>query len=181
MDRMSPSEGEGAGSIPAEGTRTIDKGMENQIREIEEFLEKANKYGYANPEASKSPSLRPASEDYHYEEGDYVYHDTYFGGASFIGEEIIYKRNIPIWGLNYYGYITSTKKSEKEVYDFLRQALMVEYTGIPPVRGPRQLASGDWEYRNSIDGDISNLTGTEEILNQGEVVYKAVYNGGLIS
>ena len=33
-----------------------------------------------------------------------IYHDTYFGGTNFMGEEVVYEdSDAPIWGMNYYG------------------------------------------------------------------------------
>ncbi len=40
-------------------------------------------------------SSRLKSEDYHFEQGNLIYHDTYFGGKDFIGGEIVYKDEMP--------------------------------------------------------------------------------------
>ena len=55
-----------------------------------EFLIKAKVNTYADGIKYKVPSTKPNSIDYHYEEDDYVYHDTYFGGTRFMGEEVVY-------------------------------------------------------------------------------------------
>jgi len=57
--------------------------MEISHEELTAFLNAANKATYANKDAPKSSSLRPASEDYHFEKGDLAYHDTYFGARIF--------------------------------------------------------------------------------------------------
>ena len=149
-------------------------------KELAEFLNEANKSTYANKDAPKASSSRLKSEDYHFEKDNLIYHDTYFGSRDFMGEEIVYKDNEPVWGLNYYGYILSVATNEKELYGFLRQALMQEYSDIIPVRGPVNYQKDDWEYSNSTDGELDRFTGTEEIYRAGVLVYKCHYHGGFI-
>ena len=149
-------------------------------KELAEFLNEANKSTYANKDAPKASSSRLKSEDYHFEKDNLIYHDTYFGSRDFMGEEIVYKNNEPVWGLNYYGYILSEATNEKELYGFLRQALMQEYSDIIPVRGPKNYQNNDWGYNNSADGELNRFTGIEEIYRAGVLVYKCHYHGGFI-
>ncbi|MFA5386300.1 MAG: DUF5680 domain-containing protein [Candidatus Paceibacterota bacterium] len=144
------------------------------------FLNEANKSTYANKNAPKVESSRPKSEDYHFEKDGLIYHDTYFGGRDFIGEEIVYQDEKPAWGANYYGFILSEKIGEKEVYNFLRKALMQEYDSPVPVRGPNEFVDGDWEYKFSVDGDLSRFSGIEEILLKGKIIYRCFVHGGFI-
>ena len=150
-------------------------------KEIADFLNEANKNTYANKDAAKAPPSRLESEDYHFEKDSLVYHDTYFGSRDFIGEEVIYKDNKPVWGMNYYGYILSETTNEKELYGFLRQALIQEYSDIIPVRGPVNYQKDDWKYNNSTEGELGRFTGTEEIHRAGVLVYKCHYHGGFIN
>ena len=154
--------------------------MNIALKQLADFLDEANKSSYANKDAPKASSYRLKSEDYHFEKDGLIYHDTYFGSRDFIGEEIVYKDNEPVWGMNYYGYLLSEATSEKELYIFLRKALMQEYSDILPVRGPTNFQNGDWEYGNSADGELDRFTGTEEISRAGVLVYKCHYHGGFI-
>ena len=154
--------------------------MNIALKQLADFLDEANKSSYANKDAPKASSYRLKSEDYHFEKDGLIYHDTYFGSRDFIGEEIVYKDNEPVWGMNYYGYLLSEATSEKELYIFLRKALMQEYSDILPVRGPTNFQNGDWEYGNSADGELDRFTGTEEIYRAGVLVYKCHYHGGFI-
>jgi len=151
-----------------------------QIKEIVNFLEKSNKNTYANKDASKVRPSRLKSEDYHFKKGDFVYHDTYFGARDFIGEEIIYKKDIPAWGANYYGYMFSKITDEKELYSFLRQALMQKYSDIIPVRGPKEYMNKEWKYTNKIKGNLDRFAGIEEIWQENELLYRCNYHGGFI-
>lgn len=147
---------------------------------LEQFLSRANTSTYANKDASKASSTRLESEDYHFQEGDLIYHDTYFGGKDFIGGEIVYEKEKPVWGLNYYGYVLSDIKTVKEIYAFLRQALMSEYGDVIPVRGPKAFENGEWRYKNEPIGDLSRFNGKEEIYFGEELLYRCEYHGGFI-
>lgn len=144
------------------------------------FLDEANKSTYANKDAPKVESSRLKSEDYHFEKDGLAYHDTYFGGRDFMGEEIVYQEEKPAWGANYYGFILDENVGEKDVYDFLRKALMREYESLVPVRGPAKFIAGDWEYRFTIDGDLARFIGQEEISLRGKVIYRCYVHGGYI-
>lgn len=150
------------------------------LKQLADFLEQANKSTYANKDAPKASSTRLKSEDYHFEKDGLVYHDTYFGSRDFIGEEVVYESSEPVWGMNYYGYILSDKTDHKELYAFLRDALIQTYSDIIPVRGPKNHQKGDWEYTNTVEGELNRFTGTEEIYRAGILVYRCYYHGGFI-
>ena len=44
-------------------------------------------------------ATRPASHDFQYRNGEYVYHDTYVGGEEFAGEEAIWKDGQGVYAL----------------------------------------------------------------------------------
>ena len=135
-------------------------------KEFIQFLINAKKNTYANGDVAKDKSSRLGSKDYHYENDDYIYHDTYFGGVKFIGEEVVYDKNkIPFWAMNYYGVTIDEDLSEEVMDKVLRVALMKvgEDNNIIPVRGPSEFSSESYQYTFKVDGDIENFTGVEEI------------------
>ena len=150
------------------------------IDTLAKFLNEANKATYVNKSAPKVAPSRLKSEDYHFEKDGLIYHDTYFGGRDFIGEEIVYENEKPMWGANYFGFVLDEKVSEKDVYDFLRKALMQEYDNVIPVRGPSNFSADDKEYRFIVNGNLASFSGTEEILFGGKVVYRCLIHGGMI-
>lgn len=150
------------------------------IEKLTQFLNEANKSTYANKDAPKVASSRLRSEDYHFEKNGLIYHDTYFGGRDFIGEEIVYENGTPVWGANYFGCVLDENINEKEVYDFLRKALIQEYGDVIPVRGPSSFSVDNKEYRFSANDDLENFFGKEEILFDGKVVYRCSVHGGMI-
>jgi hypothetical protein len=150
------------------------------MKTIGAFLNAANKSTYTNASAAKAASLRPKSDDYHYEEGDLVYHDTFFGSRDFIGEKIIYHLDRPVWGANYFSSLLDDDISESTLAVFLRKALMQEYENEVPVRGPKSFADGEWEYRFQADGTLARFSGLEEIMYQSKLVYELHIHGGFI-
>lgn len=151
-----------------------------RIEELTEFLHVANKSTYANKDATKVRSSRLKSEDYHFEKGNLIYHDTYFGGRDFIGGEVVYKNSKPVWGANYFGFILDDNVGEKEVYAFLRKALIQEYDDVTPVRGPSKFSDNDWLYQFSANGNLANFSGKEEISLKGKIIYQCFVHGGII-
>jgi hypothetical protein len=151
-----------------------------EMNALARFLHIANKRTYANKDVPQVQSSRLKSQDYEFEQDQLTYHDTFFGDRDFIGEEIVYKQEKPVWGANYFGFILADEIGEAEVYDFLRKALMQDYDDVIPVRGPGQYSDGDWRYEFSVKGDLANFSGQEEISLRGRPIYRLFLHGGLI-
>ena len=107
---------------------------------IEDFLIEAKKQTYANETIEKAKSTRQNSKDYEYKKDNMVYHDTYFGGTNFIGEEVVYIDNQTYWAMNYYGVTLDENLGEEAMDNALRPALMNvgKDKTIIPVRGPKE-------------------------------------------
>lgn len=153
-------------------------------RKFIEFLIKAKKETYANESSnSKKESTRLGSKDYEYRDGNMIYHDTYFGGTNFMGEEVVYVNSeIPLWGMNYYGVTIDESVSEEAMDKALRPALMKvgEDTSVIPVRGARKFENDNYIYEFKVDGTIENFRGVEEIYKDGKLIYRLYCNGGNI-
>lgn len=154
---------------------------------IIKFLIEAKKQTYANSNAEKIVSSRLGSKDYHYEttiEGKkMIYHDTYFGGIRFVGEEVLYcDSDNPYWGMNYYGVTLDENLSEEAMDKALRPALMKvgEDESVIPVRGPSKFENEGYTYTFVSDGEFEDFTGTEEIHKDKKLVYRLRCHGGLI-
>ncbi len=152
------------------------------IDDLYNFLIEAKKQTYANENGEKIKSTRNNSHDYEYSNDNMIYHDTYFGGKYFMGEEVVYLNQTPIWGMNYYGVTLDEDLSEEAVDKALRPALM--QVGIDkdiiPVRGPKEYINGEYKYNFNIDGDLNYFEGKETIFKNNEKVYVLKCHGGLI-
>lgn len=149
---------------------------------IRDFLIEAKKSTYANGTAEKIESSRLGSKDYEYKKDNMLYHDTYFGGTNFIGEEVVYIDNKIYWAMNYYGVTLDENLGEEAMDNALRPALMQVGVSenIIPVRGPREYKNGDFKYTFEVCGDLTNFSGIETIYKNGKKIYELKCNGGLI-
>lgn len=148
--------------------------MEN-IEQLRSFLVHAKRSTYASGTAPSGES-RPGSFDLAFEEGEFRYLDSYFGGIDFIGEEAVWWQGTPMWGMNYYGWML-TDSIPAEFGHFLKAAL----SHIPleaPFRGPEVYEDGDLRYVCQSAGDVMRFAGEEVIEYKGQVIYKLLFHGG---
>ena len=151
------------------------------------FLINAKKSTYANSNIKKVESSRVGSSDYHYEKiidnKKYIYHDTYFGGTKFMGEEVVYcDDSKPIWGMNYYGVTLDDTLGEEAMDKALRPALMKvgEDENIIPVRGIAKFENNGYTYTFKTTGTIEKFDGIEQIYKDNNLIYELHCSGGMI-
>ncbi len=149
---------------------------------LSEFLIEAKKQTYANENVKKQLSSRKGSHDYEYSNENMLYHDTYFGGTNFMGEEVVYEQgDTPIWGMNYYGVTLDETLSEEAVDKALRPALMqVGNDDIIPVRGPKEFINGEYRYTFNVSGSLDYFEGEESIYKEDKKVYVLKCHSGTI-
>ena len=153
------------------------------MERLEEFLIEAKKQTYANGNIEKVSSSREGSNDYHYEKDGMKYHDTFFGGVKFVGEEVVYiDSEVPVWGMNYYGVTVDSSLSEEAMDKALRPALMRvgEDTSVLPLRGPRRFENEGYIYTFKCEGTLESFCGIEEIYKDDKLIFKLQCHGGLI-
>ena len=144
------------------------------LEELIDFRLEANVNTYAAYK-NEMDATRPASHDFRYENGPWMYHDTYVGGEEFAGEEAIWKNGITIYAMNYMGRVLDDKFSG----DFLKEALRAADKKMP-YRGPEIYQSGEYTYSCKVTGDFTWFQGYEEIYRNDVKVYECVFHGGLI-
>ncbi len=128
------------------------------------------------------PSLarRPGAHELEYREGSFAYLDSYFGGADFIGEEVVYFEERPVWAMNYYGRILEPTQIEAaEAGQIIKTSLSALYREGRFLGGFQHEAHGS-TYVDTNEGDFTAFTGKEWIEREGEKLYVLVYHGGLI-
>ena len=140
-----------------------------------DFLAKAKKNTYASGRAPDSSS-RPASHDLTYEDGDFLYIDTYLGGFAFVGEEAVWQAGAPVWGMNYYGKMLCPDIPGGFSH-FLKAALLQVSRDIP-YRGPQQYAEHNFLYKCAFTGDRACFKGEEVIFLDGIPIYRLEFHGG---
>ena len=147
--------------------------------DLNAFIVKAKAATYVGS-GEPAVSCRPGSHDLRYAEGAWAYLDSYFGRQDFIGEEVVWFEDQPVWAMNYYGFILEpTKISPAEAGQVIKASLAEMY------RQGRFLGGfvyqyGDFRYEDTNTGDATRFTGLEKISHDGSLVYSLHYHGGLI-
>jgi hypothetical protein len=141
------------------------------------FLIKAKVNTYASQGEGGESILEDGCKELKFNQDNFRYRDRYFGSNPFIGEEIIWKNNKIIWGMNYYGAIISDKVSTKIVYGFLKKALKRASADMP-FRGPEKFQQNGFRYINKVSGNMSFFYGEEKIYLKEKLIYKLKYHGG---
>ena len=147
---------------------------DSDIDELIAFRLEANINTYAAFK-NKVDSTRLTSHDFRYENGKYIYLDTYVGGEKFAGEEAIWKEGHAVYAMNYMGKVLADGFSG----NFLKEALRAADKKMP-YRGPEIYQSGEYTYRCKVTGDFTWFQGYEEIYQKDNKVYECVFHGGLL-
>lgn len=147
--------------------------------ELNEFLVNAKKNSYAGN--AKELILADGGKELIYEEDKFKYRDRYYGFNPFFGQELVWKNNELIWGMNYYGRaIDDFDISIEEIYSYLKKALL-KIPENAPFRGPELLKLGNYlQYINKFYGNVNSFIGQEEIYFIEDPMYNLDYHGGLI-
>lgn len=143
------------------------------------FLLKAKKSTYAGAEGDSKKILSDGSKEFIFAEGIYSYRDRYFGSDPFAGQEVVFLSNKAIWVMNHYGYILNKAISKKEVYGFLKQALM-EVSEEYPYRGPSEYVLDDYKYVMKYSDNLNLFSGSEEIYLNNHKIYELYFHGGKV-
>lgn len=139
----------------------------------------AKKNTYASKRETGEDILIDGGKELRFKENEFLYIDKYFGFNPFIGEEIVFENEKIVWGMNYYGKIIQKVIPEKEVYQFLKEALK-KVSEKNPFRGCSEFKSGFLKYQNKFKGDIKKFQGEETIYFKGKIIYRLNFHGGLV-
>ena len=146
---------------------------------LEAFIVRAKQHTYVG-NGQKLLPYRLGSKDLQYVEGDWAYHDGYFGESDFIGQEIVYYQGKPIWGMNYFGVILrGDKLTSVQAGEMIKHSLTRLYQE-GRFLGAFAHQEGALRYIDQNEGDARAFRGKEQISRDGEVVYELVYHGGLL-
>lgn len=146
---------------------------------LEKFIVCAKSATYVG-NGAHSLARRPGSHDLEFREPPFAYLDSYFGGADFIGEEVVYYEDRPVWAMNYYGRILVPESiTPEEAGKVIKESLSLMYQ--------EERFLGDFEhnttygiYHDANQGDIASFTGREWIMRDNIMAYELHYHGGLI-
>lgn len=156
--------------------------MEIDLKELAGFLVKAKSQTYAG-DGKEIPPQRPGFKELVFIDGNWEYRDSYTGFYFAPGQEIVRFQGRPVWAMAYSGGMRPEYHGKgdfaKQTFTFLKQALLrIEVSR--PFRGPKNFQDGEWEYRDSSEGDITDFKGAEYIFYKRKEVFRQYYIGGRI-
>jgi hypothetical protein len=149
------------------------------LAELEAFIVAAKRHTYVGDGSPAAP-LRPGSHDLEFSGGDFEYHDCYFGGADFVGEEVVYWRGRPVWAENYFGHILEPDLITAERAGQVIKVSLTKMYAESRFLGGFRTVDGDCAYQDASRGDVTWFQGREWIDRSGKTVYELYYHGGLI-
>jgi hypothetical protein len=146
---------------------------------LEQFIVRAKQTTYVGGGKKLLP-YRLGSKDLQFAEGDWIYHDSYLGESNFIGQEIVYYRLQPVWGMNYFGRILRLERiTSPQAGEMIMKSLSRLYAEGRFLGGFEYIEE-ELKYIDNNDGDVRAFRGQEWIYRNDELVYKLDYHGGLL-
>ncbi len=146
--------------------------------DLKRFLIDSNNAGYAGGEEKKWIKEDDGSTTIPFEKGSWRSHDNFFGGEPYGGRTVVYHEENPVWMMVYYGWVKEGIKVDP-VYTILRNALK-QMPEDYPYRGPKVYKENEYTYSNSWSGEVDRFSGSEQITQGDNIIYKADYMGGLV-
>ena len=153
--------------------------MNVDLNELNAFIVRAKAATYVGDGEHVIP-CRAGSHDLRFSDGEWAYHDSYFGGTDFIGEEVVYFAEKPVWAMNYYGRILRDELiTASEAGQMIRKSLSRMYAE-GRFLGGFQHTEDNLTYVDTSEGDADRFHGREFIRSEEEIAYELDYHGGLI-
>lgn len=150
--------------------------MNNQS--LKQFLIDSNNAGYAGGKEKEWVKEEDGSTTIPFTKGDWKSHDNFFGGEPYGGRTVVFHESKPIWIMVYYGWVEEGVETDP-IYAILRNALK-QMPADYPYRGPQKYSENEYTYTNNWSGEVDRFSGSEQITQNGKVIYKADYMGGLV-
>jgi hypothetical protein len=149
------------------------------LDDLERFVVSAKAATFASGHGSAPVSSRPESVDHEFTEGRFRYLDSVVGGTHFVGQEIVYLFDEPVWAMNYHGRILDPAYGPPQIVPVLQAGMSAVYSE-GRFLGGTELQVGKFAYVDVTDGAIDEFTGSETIHVDGRNIYRLRYHGGLI-
>ena len=150
-----------------------------EITELNTFIVRAKADTYVGG-GEHSAASRLGSHDIRFSDGEWAYHDSYFGGSDFLGEEVVYFASRPVWAMNYYGRILRVDLiTALQAGQIIKASLSRMYKEGRFLGGFR-FSENNFTYVDASEGAADCFHGRESIIHGKETAYELVYHGGLI-
>jgi hypothetical protein len=150
------------------------------LSELNDFVVRAKSASYVGNGSRLLPT-RPGSHDLQYQEGSFAYHDCYFGGADFLGQEVVYFDHQPVWAMNYHGYLLEPERIDGATTGRVIKAALSAMYQQRRFLGGWRFEVDDYIYLDDSTGNPGRFHGLEKIEDSaGKRLYELRYHGGWI-
>ena len=149
------------------------------ITELNTFIVRAKAVTYVGG-GEHSAASRLGSHDIRFSDGEWAYHDSYFGGSDFLGEEVVYFAGRSVWAMNYYGRILRVDLlTAAQAGQIIKTSLSRMYEE-GRFLGGFKFSENNFTYVDASEGAVDCFHGREFIVRGQETAYELIYHGGLI-
>ncbi len=153
--------------------------MISDLPALEHFVVQAKARCHVG-KSKPAPASRDGSHDLVHADGPWMYRDSYFGGTDFLGQEVVWFEDEPVWAMNYYGAIIAPA-----LIDAHRAGATIKDALSAMYREGRFLGGFTWQgafgvYIDRSRGTVARFRGVEVIRVEGTCAYQLDYAGGLI-
>ncbi len=112
--------------------------------------------------------------------GSWRYLDSYYGGTDFLGQEVVWFEDRPVWAMNYYGRVL-----DGQLIDGERAGRVIKASLTMMYREKRfwvalEIFMKAMKYYDESNGDLRSFNGVERIFCNGTEAYRLDYHGGMI-
>lgn len=147
-------------------------------KKLTDFILNARTKTYAG-NVGEVEALLTGSKQFEYSDGEWLYRDIYNqGNGKFVGLETIYYQGKPVWSMSYYGNFE--KMTEEGADAVLRKALIDNWDKVRLGNNVTYKMDDGFVYKNQGSGSIDEVEGSEEITQNGKVMYYFYYAGAFI-
>ena len=149
------------------------------MQEIERFIVRAKANSYVGSGRFRAP-CRPDGHDVGFEEGDWAYLDSYFGGTDFVGQEVVWQAGRALWAMNYHGRILRSDLIDAAIAGSIIKAALSALYREDRFLGGFDFGAPEGRYVDRSEGGFDAFTGIERIYVGDDEAYRLVYHGGLV-
>ncbi|KQV63787.1 DUF5680 domain-containing protein [Rhizobium sp. Root1220] len=146
---------------------------------LQAFILEAKRATYVGG-GSASHACRRASHDIRYECGPWSYLDSYFGGTDFLGQEVVWKNDDPVWAMNYYGRILDQELIDGAIAGTVIQEALSALYRLGRFLGAFEYVVRQYRYVDNSNESVEGFVGIERIYVEAKEVYRLDYHGGLV-
>lgn len=147
-------------------------------QELEHFILTAREHTCLG-QGRRLPPERAGATEIVYREGGLTYRDSYFGRRWLIGQEVVRRSGLVVWGMSYTIVTHDLPIPGEELAGFLQRGQLARYRERR-LLGPHSYHERDLHYEDVNQGGLEMFQGETRVLYRDQKVFEMIYNGGRV-